>query len=99
MKHPHIATGKHMEGPDPRFRINTAPGLMEPKFGVNEAHGSYLSHAVVVELRDELNAWLEAHPTAEELREAERQKWWQEGYDAARAENATRPSPTDPKEA
>lgn len=81
MKYPHITTGKHMEGADPRFRINTAPGVMEPKHGVNEAHGSFLQHAVVKELRDELGAWLEAHPTPEEVREAERQKWWQEGYD------------------
>lgn len=66
MKHPHIATGKHMEGRDARFRINTAPGLMEPKHGVNEAHGSFLQHHQVIELRDELNAWLEAHPTVEE---------------------------------
>lgn len=99
MRYPHIATGKHMESPDPRFRINTAPGVMEPKYGVNEAHGSYLQHQHVVELRDELNEWLAANPTPEEVREAERRRWWQEGYDAAQAENATRPTPTDPKEA
>jgi hypothetical protein len=55
-----------MDGRDPRFRINTAPGVMEPKHGVNEAHGSFLQRHVVVELRDELNAWLDAHPTIEE---------------------------------
>jgi hypothetical protein len=66
MKHPHIATGKHMGGRDPRFRINTAPGLMEPTKGINEAHGSYPQRHHVIELRDELNAWLEAHPTLEE---------------------------------
>ena len=82
MKHPHIATGKHMDGPDPRFRINTSPGIMA---GVNEAHGSYLQHHHVVELRDELNEWLAAHPTDEEVREAERQRHWQEGYEAGRA--------------
>ena len=63
MKYPHIATGRHMEGRDARFRINTAPGIMEPEYGVNEAHGSYLQRAQVVELRDELDAWLRAHPT------------------------------------
>ena len=67
MKHPHIATGPHMRtGRDARFRINTAPGVMEPKHRVNEAHGSFLEHHTVSELRDELNAWLEANPTAEE---------------------------------
>lgn len=66
MKYPHIATGKHMEGRDARFRINTAPGIMEPKYGVNEAHGSFLQRAQVVELRDELDAWLRAHPTPAE---------------------------------
>ena len=55
-----------MEGRDHRFRINTAPGIMEPKYGVNEAHGSFLQRPQVVELRDELNAWLDAHPTVEE---------------------------------
>ena len=73
-----------MDGDDPRFRINTAPGVMEPKFGVNEAHGSYLQRHTAVELRDELTAWLEAHPTEEELRDAERKVWWQQGYDAAK---------------
>lgn len=66
MKHPHIATGKHMTGRDARFRINTAPGIMEPKYGVNEAHGSFLQRAQVIELRDELNEWLAANPTVEE---------------------------------
>lgn len=67
MKYPHIATGKHMEGVDPRFRINTAPGLMEPTHGINEAHGSYLQRHTAIELRDELDAWLKAHPTTADL--------------------------------
>lgn len=66
MKYPHIATGRHMEGRDARFRINTAPGVMEPTHGVNEAHGSFLQRAQVIELRDELDAWLRAHPTPAE---------------------------------
>ncbi|WP_193510458.1 hypothetical protein [Cryobacterium sp. BB736] len=67
MKQPHISTGPHMtRRRDSRFRINTAPGVMEPKYGVNEAHGSFLQRHTVVELRDELNAWLEANPTDEE---------------------------------
>lgn len=63
MDRPNIATGKHMEGRDPRFRINTHPGPMK---GVNQAHGSSLDRKTVIELRDELNAWLDAHPTFEE---------------------------------
>ena len=65
MKYPHIATGRHIEGQDARFRINTAPGIMHEK-GVNEAHGSFLQRDQVVELRDELDAWLRAHPTPTE---------------------------------
>lgn len=73
MKYLHIATGKHMDAAmtgGPRFYINTAPGVMEPKHGVNEAHGSYLQRDLVVELRDELDEWLRANPTPEELQEA-----------------------------
>lgn len=66
MKHPHIATGPHMEGRDARFRINTAPGIMEPHYQINEAHGSYLERKTVIELHEELTAWLEAHLTPEQ---------------------------------
>lgn len=73
MKHPHINTGKgggrhrHIDSSDdPRFYINTAPGAMEPKYGLNEAHGSHLERHQVVELRDELNDWLRENPTPEE---------------------------------
>lgn len=70
MRYPHISTGKHMGGSDPRFRLNTAPGLMEPTRGINEAHGSFLQRRTVIELRDELNAWLAANPTVDEQVEA-----------------------------
>lgn len=72
MKHPHISTGDHKTGrhygsaADPRFVINTSPGVMEPKSGVNELGSSALNRAVVIELRDELNRWLADHPTVEE---------------------------------
>jgi len=66
MKYSHIATGPHMTGRDARFRINTAPGVMEPTHGVNEAHGSFLQRDKVVELRDELVAWLKENPSTEE---------------------------------
>lgn len=71
MKHPHISTGshdggRHYEGPNPRFVINTSPGKMEPIHGVNLLGQSALERHTVIELRDELNAWLEAHPTLED---------------------------------
>lgn len=72
MKHPHISTGDHKTGrhygdeTDPRFVINTSPGVMEPTSGVNEVGSSALSRDVVIELRDELNQWLADHPTVEE---------------------------------
>lgn len=72
MKHPHISTGghktgRHYETPgDPRFVINTSPGVLEPKRGINELGSSALSRDHVIELRDELNQWLADHPTVEE---------------------------------
>jgi hypothetical protein len=65
-----------MTGRDPRFRINTAPGIMEPTRGVNEAHGSFLQRPQVIELRDELNAWLAENPD----------HWWACAVNAPRAE-------------
>lgn len=72
MRHPHIRTGDHKTGrhygekTDPRFVINTSPGVMEPTAGVNELGSSALNRDHVIELRDELNQWLADYPTVEE---------------------------------
>lgn len=69
-----------MEGShDPRFRLNTAPGIMK---GVNEAHGSYLQRPLAIELRDELDAWIKANPTPEEIHQEQLAEAWDEGWNA-----------------
>ena len=80
MKYPHIETGPHREAKgDPRFRINTAPGI---KKGVNEAHSSYLQRPQAIELREELTAWINANPTDEEIVQQQLADAWDEGAEA-----------------
>ena len=79
MKYPHIETGPHRQAKgDPRFRINTAPGI---KNGVYEAHSSYLERPQVIELRDELTRWLDANPTDEEVSRRELADAWDDAVE------------------